>query len=112
MRASWVTKTWLTIGRPSSNAEHRPESAIGIEPQEGLVVCATRKSVLSLNKYLAGDLFVIGGARILQDVLGVHSEMDRTEVPLVVEGADAFMPDDYLEGFERWDQRELDDQLL
>jgi len=36
----------------------------------------------------------------LQDVLGVIEKWIVTEVPLVVEGADAFMPDDYLEGFE------------
>ena len=52
---------------------------------------------------LNGDLFVIGGAQVYRAFLPHIEKWLVTEVPLTVEGADTFMPEDYLEGFERVD---------
>ena len=38
--------------------------------------------------------------------------MDHTQVSLTVSGADAFMPDGYLEGFKESDSKEIDDDLF
>jgi dihydrofolate reductase len=105
-------KTWLSLKRPLPNRlnvvlTRRAE----VEPRESVVWLRDGQSVLSLYGYLNCDLFVIGGAQIF----GVFREqIDRwlvTEVPLTVEGADTFMPPDFLEGFRPADTRDLGDGL-
>ena len=105
-------KTWLTIGRPLKQRLNIVLSRQSeIEAQDGLVVLRDSESVLALNKYLAGDLFVIGGARVYTTFLPFIEKWIVTEVPLVVEGADAFMPGGYLEGFNMVGSRLIDEGL-
>jgi len=105
-------KTWLTIGRPLKQRLNIVLSRQSeIEPQDGLVVLRESESVLSLSKYLAVYLIVIGTTRIYTTFLPFIEKWVVTEVPLAVEGADAFMPMGYLEGFESVGSREIDDGL-
>ena len=69
-------------------------------------------SVLSFNKSLTTELFVIGGAQIYEAFLPHIEKWIITEVPLTVPGADAFMPKGYLEGFEVVVSKSLDDDLV
>jgi dihydrofolate reductase len=57
-------------------------------------------------------LFVIGGAQIYEAFREHIEKWIITEVPLTVQGADAFMPKDYLEGFEVVDAKPLGDDLV
>jgi hypothetical protein len=60
-------KTWLTIGKPLKNRLNIVLSRdTDIEPQESLIVFSDIESVLSFNKSLSTDLFVIGGAQIYE----------------------------------------------
>ena len=105
-------KTWLTLKRPLPNRlnvvlTRRAE----VEPRESVVWLRDKQSALSLKAYLNCDLFVIGGAQIFEMF---REEIDRwlvTDVPLVVEGADTFMPPDFLEGFHPADTQDLGDGL-
>jgi dihydrofolate reductase len=66
---------------------------------------------LSQKPYLAGDLFIIGGQQVYRAFSG---EIDRwivTEIPLGVEDADTFMPEDFLQGFKPYDSRQLEENL-
>ena len=93
-------KTWLTLGKPLKNRLNIVLSRDpSIEPQESLLVLTDIDSVISLHKSLATDLFVIGGAQIYTAFLPDVEKWIITEVPLTVSGADAFMPDGYLDGF-------------
>ena len=106
-------KTWLTLGRPLKNRLNIVLSRQSeIEAQDGLVVLRQPEFALSLNKYLAGDLFVIGGATIYETFLPYIEKWIVTEVPLAVQGADAFMPMDYLDGFKNVGSRKLDEELV
>ena len=106
-------KTWLTIGKPLKNRLNIVLSRdTDIEPQESLVVFSDIESVLSFNKSLATDLFVIGGAQIYEAFMPHIEKWIITEVPLTVQGADAFMPKGYLEGFEVVDLKSLDEALV
>ena len=69
-------------------------------------------SVLSLSKSLTTDLFVIGGAEIYREFQPHIEKWFVTEIPIKVDGADAFMPADYLDGFKDVDSKKLDDQLI
>jgi dihydrofolate reductase len=106
-------KTWLTIGKPLKNRLNIVLSRDrNIEPQESLIVLSDIDSVLSFNKSLTTDLFVIGGAQIYEAFLPHIEKWIITEVPLTVQGADAFMPKDYLEGFKAVDAKPLGDDLV
>jgi dihydrofolate reductase len=106
-------KTWLTIGKPLKNRLNIVLSRdTDIEPQESLIVFSDIESVLSFNKSLRTDLFVIGGAQIYEAFREHIEKWIITEVPLTVQGADAFMPKGYLEGFEVVDSKSLDDDLV
>jgi len=106
-------KTWLTIGKPLKNRLNIVLSRdTDIEPQESLIVFSDIDSVLSFNKSLSTDLFVIGGAQIYEAFREHIEKWIITEVPLVVSGADAFMPKGYLEGFEVVDSKTLENDLV
>jgi dihydrofolate reductase len=106
-------KTWLTIGKPLKERLNIVLSRdSNIEPQESLVVFSDIDSVLSFNNSLTTDLFVIGGAQIYEALLPHIEKWIITEVPLTVQGADAFMPEGYLEGFKVVDSKPLDDDLV
>jgi dihydrofolate reductase len=105
-------RTWLSMRRPLPNRlnvvlTRRAE----VEPRESVVWLRDKQSVLSLYTYLNCDLFVIGGAQIFEMF---REEIDRwlvTRVPLAVEGADTFMPPDFLEGFRPAHTQDLGDGL-
>lgn len=105
-------KTWLTLRRPLPGRlnvvlTRRAE----VEPRAGVVWLRDKQSALSLKEYLSCDLFVIGGAEVFEMF---REEIDRwlvTEVPLAVEGADTFMPPDFLQSFRAGDERDLGDGL-
>jgi dihydrofolate reductase len=106
-------KTWLTLKKPLKGRLNIVLSRDGsLEPQESLVVLGDVESVLSLNKSLTTDMFVIGGAQIYREFLPHIEQWIITEVPLTINGADAFMPDDYLKGFKRVKSQKLDEELV
>jgi dihydrofolate reductase len=106
-------KTWLTIGKPLKDRLNIVLSRdSNIEPQDSLLVLTDIDSVLSFNQSITTDLFVIGGAQIYQAFLPHIEKWIITEVPLTVNGADAFMPKDYLEAFKVVDSKTLDDDLI
>src|SRR5262245_36648647 len=105
-------KTWLTLGKPLKNRLNIVLSRdSAIEPKESLVVLKDFESVISLSHSLTTDLFVIGGAQIYREFLPYLEKWLITEVPLTIDGADAFMPEGYLDGFKRAGTKKLDEAL-
>jgi dihydrofolate reductase len=82
-----------------------------IEAEPSMIVLRDKQEVLSLASYLSCDLFIIGGEQIYRTFLGEIDKWIVTEVPLVVEDADTFMPENYLRGFEPYDSRQLEENL-
>ena len=105
-------KTWMSLEKP---LKHRLNIVLSrdssIEPQESLVVLRDIESVLSFSESLTTDLFVIGGAQIYKEFTPHIERWLVTEVPLTIEGADAFMPEGYLKEFKRVETKKLDDEL-
>lgn len=105
-------KTWLTLKKRLPNRLNIVLSRQSeIEPQDGVVVLRDVESVLSLAKDLKGDLFVIGGERVYRSFLPYIEKWIVTEVPLTIEGADAFVPENYLKGFVLTESKMIDDDL-
>ena len=105
-------KTWHTLKKPLPNRLNIVLSRKAeIEPQESVVVLRDVESVLSMAKDLKCDLFVIGGEQVYRSFLPYIEKWIVTEVPLEVEGADTFVPENYLEGFKRIESRKIDNAL-
>jgi dihydrofolate reductase len=105
-------RTWLSLKRPLPGRLNVVMTTRGeLEPQPSLLVLRDKPSVLSLAPYLSGDLYVIGGRQVYRTFL---DEIDRwvvTEIPLAVEDADTFMPENFLSGFKPHDSLELEENL-
>lgn len=104
--------TWHTLKKPlpqrmnivlTTNTEGPPIDSIIRLPDVG--------SVLTLAKTLTRDLFVIGGAKVYESFLPSIDRWIVTEVPLMVEDADTFMPQNFLDGFKLYEARQLDEDL-
>ena len=92
--------TWLTLKKPLPNRLNIVLSRQAeIPPQDSLVVMRDVDSVLAMAKVLTTDLFVMGGAMVYEAFLPYVDKWIVTEVPLTVQGADTFVPGDYLDGF-------------
>jgi len=105
-------KTWLTIKRPLKdrlNIVLSRQSEVG--PQDSVITMRDVPSVLSVSRYLRCDLFVIGGETVYRSLLPYIEKWIVTEVPLIVEDADTFVPENYLEGFEPIGSSPLDEGL-
>ena len=105
-------RTWQSLKKPLPN---RMNVVLTSNPDTQAVDSVTRlptvKSVLTLAKTLTADLFVIGGAKTYEAFLPHIDQWIVTEIPLSVEQADTFVPADFLEGFELYEVRQLDDEL-
>src|SRR3989440_12751791 len=105
-------KTWLTLKKPLPNRLNIVLSRKAeIEPQESVLVLRDVDLVLSTAKDLKCDLFVIGGEQVYRCFLPYIDKWIVTAVPLTVEGADTFVPENYLEGFKRIESRKIDNAL-
>lgn len=105
-------RTWLALKRPLPGRLNVVMTRQAeLEPQESLLVLRDKLSVLSLKPYLSCDLYIIGGEQVYRTFL---EEIDRwivTEIPLTVEDADTFMPENFLEGFRTQGSLELEENL-
>jgi dihydrofolate reductase len=105
-------KTWLTLKKPLPNRLNIILSRQSeVEPQESVLVLRDVESVLAMAKDLKGDLFVIGGEQVYRAFVPYIEKWIVTEVPLTIDGADTFVPENYLEGFRNTETRDLGENL-
>jgi len=105
-------RTWLTLKGPLKD---RQNIVLSRDPsfdfQDSLIAMRDVESVLSYAGKQDCHLFVIGGAKVYESLLPYIDRWIVTEVPLEVEGADTFLPADFLDGFEMYELRQLDEGL-
>jgi dihydrofolate reductase len=105
-------RTWLTLKGPLKDRQNIVLSREqNLPAQDSLIVLRDKNAVLDLISSQDVHLFVIGGAQVYETFLPDIERWIVTEVPLAVEGADTFMPADFLEGFEMYELRQLDEGL-
>jgi dihydrofolate reductase len=106
------SRTWLTLQKPLKERLNIILSTKSqIEAADSPIVIRKPESVVALARYLSCHLFVIGGAKVFASFLPHIEKWIVTEIPLAVEGADTFMPANFLEGFELCELRQLDEDL-
>ena len=104
--------TWLTLKKPLPDRLNIVLSRTAeIAGQESVLVLRDVDAVLSTAADLKCDLFVIGGEQVYRSFLPHIEKWIVTEIPLRVEGADTFVPENYLEGFALTQSQRLDDDL-
>jgi Dihydrofolate reductase len=104
--------TWESIGKPLPNRLNIVLSRTrSIENQPEVLLMRDKREVAALAKYLKGDLYVIGGAQTYREFSGEIEKWYVTEIPEIVEDADAFMPENFLDGYETTDKIELEENL-
>ena len=105
-------RTWSTLKGPLPDRQNIVLSRNGqIEVPKTVRVMKEIPSVIEFSRTLDTHLFVIGGAKIYEAFLPHIDRWLVTEVPLSVEGADTFMPRGFLDGFEMYEARQLDEGL-
>lgn len=104
--------TWKSIGRPLPQRLNIVLSRTKtIAPRPGLLVLRSREELGELIKYLACDLFVIGGAQTYRNFAGDIERWIVTEIPKRIGEADTFMPKNFLEEFRLSRTEEIEDGL-
>jgi dihydrofolate reductase len=105
-------RTWASLKKPLPGRLNLVMSRQAeIEAEDGVMVVRDKQAVLSLKPYLSSDLFIIGGLQVYQTFFDEIDKWIVTEIPLEVEDADTFMPEDYLQGFKPFDSLQLEDNL-
>ena len=105
-------RTWESLKRPLPNRLNVVLSRkVEIESQPGVIALGDARSVVSLAPYLARDVYVIGGAAVFREFGPVIDEWVVTRVPVAAEGADTFLPADFLDGFAPRETRDLGEGL-
>ena len=104
-------RTWLTLKGPLPDRQNIVLSRDQNLANESLIVMSDVESVLDFARQQEGHLFVMGGAKVYESFLPHIQRWIVTEVPLAVEGADTFMPSNFLDGFDLYELRQLDEGL-
>ncbi len=110
-------RTWASLKRPLKERLNvvLSRSAATVETQQaagqGVIILPDERSVLALAPYLSCHLYIIGGEQIYKVFQPAIEQWIVTEIPLAVEGADTFMPPDFLRDFQPQRSLELADKL-
>jgi len=104
--------TWESIGKPLPKRLNIVLSrTANLENRADVLLLRSKAETLALTNYLKGDLFIIGGAKTYENFADSIEKWIVTEIPVSVEDADAFMPQDFLDGFELQETKSLENDL-
>ena len=105
-------RTWLTLKGPLTDRQNIVLSRDqNLAAKGSLIVMSDVESVVDFAREQEGHLFVIGGAKVYESFLPHIHRWIVTEVTITVDGADTFMPANFLDGFELYELRQLDEDL-
>jgi dihydrofolate reductase len=105
-------RTWLTLKGPLKDRQNIVLSRDqNLPTDDSVIVLREVDSVLDFVRDQDFHLFIIGGAQVYESFLPHIERWIVTEVPLAVEDADTFMPAKFLDGFEMYELRQLDEDL-
>ena len=107
------TNTWRSIGKPLPNRLNVVISrSDNIETPPEVMKLSGVDEVVELSKLLVKDVFIIGGAKVFESFADVIEKWIVTFVPETVDGADTFMPENFLDGFKVEKTIDLGDDLV
>ena len=97
------SNTFLSIGKPLPNrttivitSQQTPEWLV-----EGVIIAHSVNEAIEKAKALdENECFIIGGAKIYEQTMGIANKIYKTEIDIIVENADAYFPTLNLEEWE------------
>lgn len=107
-------RTWASLKKPLKerlNIVLSRAAEVETAEAENVIVLPDKRSVLALAPYLSCHLYIIGGEQIYKTF---QPEIERwivTEIPLSIDSADTFMPENYLQNFKPQRSLSLADEL-
>jgi dihydrofolate reductase len=107
-------RTWASLKRPLKerlNIVLSRSAEVETSGAENVIVLPDARSVLALAPYLSCHLYIIGGEQIYR---AFQPDIERwivTQIPLSIDGADTFMPENYLQNFKPQRTLSLADEL-
>jgi dihydrofolate reductase len=107
------SNTWKSIGKPLPerlNIVLSRSEDIGHQPN--VLLLRGKDETLALANYLNCDAFIIGGAKTYETFADVIEKWIVTEVPLSVDDADTFMPENFLDSFHSDTSTDLGEGLI
>jgi dihydrofolate reductase len=107
-------RTWASLKRPLKERLNivLSRSAEAETPEaENVIMLPDTRSVLALAPYLSCDLYIIGGEQIYTAFEPDIQRWIVTGIPLSIDGADTFMPENYLQNFKPQRSLSLADDL-
>ena len=104
-------RTWETLKAPLKDRLNLVLTQDHDYEKEGITVFHNVDTIIHFARNLDCHLFVIGGAKVYRAFMPHIERWVVTEIPLTVEGADTFMPADFLQGFDLFEMRQLDEEL-
>jgi len=106
-------RTWLSLGEvPLPNRLNLVLSRqFHLTAQQSVIFLPHESKVLALQEHFRSDLFIIGGAEIYATFSQDIDKWIVTEIPITIQDADKFMPEDFLQNFSPYDTRQLEEDL-
>ena len=106
------SNTWHSIGRPLPGRLNVVLSRLGDVPTRSDVMRLNNTDeVIALSGLLNRDTYIIGGAKTFQNFTDVIERWVVTEVPVTVDDADTFMPENFLNEFDLLETKEIENNL-
>ena len=106
------SNTWRSIGKSLPNRLNVVLSRNdNFEAPPEVMKLSSVEEVVELYKLLVKDVFIIGGSQIFAAFADVIEKWIVTFMPETVEGADTFMPENFIDGFEVEKTLDLGDDL-
>jgi dihydrofolate reductase len=104
--------TWRAIGKPLPRRLNvvLTRSDDLVAPPE-VMKLQSREEVIDLSRLLMKEVFIIGGAKTYAEFADHIRRWIVTEVPVTIDDADTFMPENFLDGFRLDETRDLGDGL-
>ncbi len=104
--------TWRAIGRELPDRFNVILTNSGeVEAPPEIMKLSSVEEVIKLSSLLNGNVYIIGGAKTYEAFADVIEEWIVTEVPADIEGADAFLKEDF-SGFRVSSTKELEGGLV
>jgi len=106
------SNTWRSIGKPLPNRLNIVLSrSRALELPADVRKLSDVNEVVALSKDLDSDIYIIGGAKIFEAFADLIDKWIVTVVPDEVDDADTFIPENFLDGFEVEETKDLGDGL-
>jgi len=104
--------TWKSIGKPLPNRVNVVLSRNGkFDGDTDAKLARSKSEVIELADDLGANFYVIGGSQTFDTFADKIQRWYVTEIPVEIEGADTFMPRDFLDGFTLRETIVLEDGL-